>query len=215
MNKNAQRLLFAGGSGSGKSTQVKQQLRDENRVIVFDVMDEYGDLRDFARRATLKGVQQWMKKNWNRGFKVAYVPDERKAPLQKQFNDLCGLIQLAQKPYKDKKDNRQISLVVEEMNTVFSHSDVNKVTNFADICSRGRHYGINVYGVTQRIAEVATRYRGNCDAQYFFRQNEKVDLDRIKATCGKENADIVGRFEPHQYLLWRNGQAEFGKNVLS
>ena len=68
-----------------------------------------------------------------------------------------------------------MTLVVEEMNLSFPVAGgVHKCTGFAEICSRGRHYGIDVIGASQRIAEVDTRFRGNCTESVVLRQEDPL-----------------------------------------
>ena len=60
-----------------------------------------------------------------------------------------------------------------------------KSPGFAEMCSRGRHYGLDMIGVSQRIAEVSTRFRGNCSETVVFRQKGPRDN---KATVRKKKA---------------------------
>ncbi len=182
-----------GRSGSGKSSFVKATIRGRKRVIVFDPLGEYGaegfKVIEHKTRDGLDRVRREMAANWG-GFRLAYIP-----PAGKEIAALNGLSRLllrAQSRYQATGKGAEILLVVEEMNLSFPVSGgAEKNPGFAEICSRGRHYGIEVIGVSQRIAEVATRFRGNCNETVIFAQKGPRDLDAAAAESGSSKDEIA------------------------
>lgn len=204
---NAGRIGVWGASGSGKSSYVKRKMKDMTRLVVFDPLDEYGPLCKVKVRS-LEEVRKAMRANWH-GFKIAYVPPAGKEPAA--LSGLSRLLIKAQGPYKEKGKGAGVTLIVEEMNLSFPvHGGEAKAAGFAEICSRGRHYGIEVYGLSQRIAEVSTRFRGNCTETVILRQQGPRDLAAAIDAIGGHKADIAG-LRNLDYLHERQGEVTKGK----
>ncbi|PIE10514.1 MAG: hypothetical protein CSA72_08385 [Rhodobacterales bacterium] len=225
-SSNAARIGVWGASGSGKSSYVKKEIRRTRRLVVFDPLDEYAPLMRApanvngpptanvnappipASTNDLDAVRLAMRNDWA-GFRVAYVPQSGKEPLA--LSALCRLLMRAQQPFKDGKSNLGLTLVVEEMNLPFPvHGGAQKCPGFAEICSRGRHYGITVYGLSQRIAEVSTRFRGNCTETVVLRQQGPRDIAAAMDATGASKAQITGLKNLH-YIHAANGNLRGGK----
>ena len=209
---NAGRIGVWGASGSGKSSYVKQRLGRGGRVIVFDPLDEYGAEGFKAirhnHRGALNDVLAAMKANW-RGFRLAYVPPNGSEALA--LSALCRLLMAAQEPYRKTGKGAPLTLVVEEMNLSFPVSGgAAKCPGFAEVCSRGRHYGIEVIGLSQRIAEVDTRFRGNCTETVVFRQKGPRDLAAAAAELGVKQG-AVSALNNLDFLHEAAGQIKPGK----
>jgi len=175
---NAGRIGVWGASGSGKSSWVKQQIASRSRLVVFDPLGEY----DARQLATVDQVRAEMRRNFRR-FRLSLVA--RTGGEAKALHVLCRLLMAAQEPYRKTGKGDGLCLVVEEMNLSFPVAGgVQKCQGFAEICSRGRHYGIEVFGVSQRIAEVDTRFRGNCTETVVFRQKGARDRQAAAAELG-------------------------------
>ena len=206
---NAGRVGVWGASGSGKSSYVKAAIADRRRVVVFDPQGEYPG----KRVGDLESVRREMRANWS-GFRISYTPPAGKEAIA--LSGLCRLLLAAQRPFKETGRGAPIVLVVEEMNLSFPvHGGAAKCPGFAEICSRGRHYGIEAWGVSQRIAEVDTRFRGNCTETVVFRQKGQRDVSAAAQELGCTAADL-----PRDNLAYlheqsggiRSGKLKFVKN---
>lgn len=212
---NAGRIGVWGASGSGKSSYVKKLIRDRKRMVIFDPLAEYaGELpriRNIEHRGKfdLDKVRLAIAENWT-GFRVAYVPPAGREAAA--LSALCKLLMAAQQPFKDGKRGADgLTLVVEEMNLSFAVSGgVQKCPGFADICSRGRHYGIEVIGVSQRIAEVATRFRNNCTETVVLRQKGPRDIDAATQEIGGDKKRVMA-LQNLSYLHEKGGVVTSGK----
>ena len=210
---NAGRVGVWGRSGAGKSAYCKKRIKGRKRVLVFDPLAEYG--RDanckaihHARRDGLDQVRLAMAANWP-GFRLAYVPPSGQEA--KALSALCRLLMAAQRPYQETGKGDPLTLVVEEMNLSFPVSGgAVKCPGFAEICSRGRHYGIEVIGLSQRIAEVDTRFRGNCTETVVFAQKGPRDIQAAADALGANRPQVqaLGNLE---YLHEAAGQISSGK----
>lgn len=184
-NSKAGRVGVWGASGSGKSSYVKRHIERARRVVVFDPLEEYPGLK---RVRTVDEVRVAMRDDWN-GFRVGFVP--KSGQEARALSSLSRLLIRAQEPFKAGRSKKTITLVVEEMNTCFPvHGGAAKAPGFAEICSRGRHFGLNVIGVAQRIAEVDTRFRGNCTETVVFRQKGPRDMQAAAAELGCTASDL-------------------------
>lgn len=204
---NADRIGVWGASGSGKSSYVKQKITNVKRIVVFDPLDEYKSLK-MSRCMTVDEVRKCMVSNWD-NFRVAYVP-----PVSKEARALSQLSKLllkAQEPFKARGSGKQVTLVVEEMNKSFPvKGGDSQAVGFAEICSRGRHSGIEVYGLSQRIAEVNTRFRGNCTQTVVLRQQGAVDIAAASNALGV-GKPTVAALKNLEYIHERNGEITNGK----
>lgn len=193
------RIGVWGASGSGKSSWVKAYLAKQSRVIVFDPLGEYRSqgFREIRHSSadSLDRVRLAMAANW-RGFRLAYVPPAGREAAA--LDILSGILKRANRAYQETGTGLPITLVVEEMNVSFPVAGgAEKNPGFADLCSRGRHYGIVIVGVSQRIAEVSTRFRGNCSQTVVFRQKGPRDLAAAEAELGipRKQIDQLGALE--------------------
>jgi DNA helicase HerA-like ATPase len=196
--KNTQgRVGIWGASGSGKSAYTKKRLKGRKRVVVFDPLEEYSG----KKVSTIKGVEREMVRRWA-DFVISYSPQIGKEAAN--LNDLSRFLLAVQRPFKEGKKGRPLTLVVEEMNSSFPVSGgAAKCPYFAEICSRGRHYGIEVFGVSQRLAEVDTRFRGNCTETVVFRQKGIRDKTAAAAEIGCAVSELPT--ENLHFMHERNG----------
>ena len=201
---NAGRVGVWGASGSGKSAWVKKLIRDKRRVVVFDPLDEYKMRHSVS---VLDNVRAKMRADW-RGFRVSYVPRSGLEPAS--LSALSRLLMVAQMTFKRTGRGDPITLVVEEMNLAFPVAGgAARCPGFAEICSRGRHFGIEVLGVSQRIAEVETRFRGNCTETVVFRQKGPRDQQAAANELGCPTSRLPR--ENLAYLHERGGKITEGK----
>jgi len=222
MNKNSQRILVSGRSGSGKSTYVKNAIKAIKRLVVFDPLDEYARAdKSISKFTDISAVYKHIIANKN--FRASYVPQS--ADTQNELFNLCNLLLAIQIPYELGKSKQQLTLVVEEMNQSYPTSvklrEPKSITykgqsrglfGFKQVCSTGRHYGINVYGVMQRIAEVNTNFRGNCSYMVIFAPQDHRDVQTLGQILGPSLKNDVINLQTHQYLHYENGQVKSGKN---
>lgn len=204
---NAGRIGVWGASGSGKSYLVKSMIKGRSRVVVFDPLAEYGPLCT-ATAKTVDQVRQAMMADWHK-FRIAFEPKPGIEP--RELSRLCRLIIGAQEPYRAQGRGQGVTLVVEELNLSFPVGGGDaKCPGFAEVCSRGRHSGIEVFGLSQRIAEVGTRFRGNCSETYVLRQQGPRDLQAAADLTGLPVADIR-KVQNREFIHEKAGQIARGK----
>ena len=106
-------------------------------------------------------------------------------------------------------------LVAEEMNFGYPVTALPRdCQGFSELCSRGRHFQIDLIGLSQRPAEVNTRFRGNANETYIFPIAGHADIRTVMQMIGPAHRETVMGLKPHEYLRVRSGQVALGKNVL-
>lgn len=210
-SKDAKIIGVWGGRGSGKSTKVKEMTRKNDRVIVIDPIGDY-NASGFTEYVTLKGLYKALKNNWNRGFRVtlnlAGYPDPEAVLLQ-----LSRDLFMIQRPYYEGRDSRKLTLVVEEMSVLVPNITKAKGDrDFLRLCNLGRHYGVEIIGVSQRMAQVHTDFRGNTSEDYFFRLRAEVDYNSAAGIIGRSYIESLRGLQAHEYLHFQDGRVTKGQN---
>lgn len=183
--KPAGQIGIWGCKGSGKSTYLLDRLHGRKRVIALDVT---GDLASegFKLCRNVDQVKVAMLANWG-GFRIVLQP--RSGSEMRSLNQLCDAMIKGQTGYKQHR--KIMTLAVDEMADAFpALGGLKHARKFATLCSLGRHQGIEVFGCSQRIAEVHSKFRGNCSEAVVFINIEPNDKKRSAATLGLGVANV-------------------------
>lgn len=212
MKKDAKKIGVWGGTGSGKSTRVKEIIKGNNRVIVIDPIGDYVHEKGFKCYKTLKGLYQAIKSGWNTGFKAVLVVQRGQDPFAMLEQLSEGLFKI-QQPYFNNQDSKPITLVVEEMSLCYPERTLRaNERSFLELVNLGRHYGIEIIGVSQRIAEVKKNFVGNCTEHFFFRLGSAADRNAVTGIIGTEHKQAITALQTHQYLHFASGETKAGRN---
>ena len=100
----------------------------------------------------------------------------------------------------------KLTLVVDEMDLSFPSGirQRNPKHGFLGLCLRGRHYGINLVGISQRPKLVDISFRANMSAVYLFSLAEPDDIDVALKMVGREYAQTFRNLNRYQYV-YKNG----------
>lgn len=225
LGKPAFKTGIFGASGSGKSTQMKElldKLLPESHYRGAIIVDVQGDWPDDVRKLggrsykTLKGLYSAMYKDWNKGFvSVLDLSDFTDTEARAMFLTLCDDLRKIQQPYKDGKDNKRVILVCDEMADLEPNRTLKAdEEQFKFLCRRGRHFGVDIIGGSQRFSDVATHFRGNLTECYYFNLPEKRDIDYVRSKIGG-HADQITELEVHEYLHVKSGKITKGWNEFA
>lgn len=211
-DKSANAVAIWGVRGCGKSTMAKSLIRDRRRIITFDPLDEYH--AEGAKRVdNLGDLWRTVQKSWH-DFNIAYVPPLRAsepAALDALASDLFAV----QTPYHEARDRAEITLVVEEMS-----GSVPNVAHkaghdlFLKLSLRGRHYGVNVIGISQRPAGVHNDFKNNTAENYFFQMHGDSQLNAARDKLGDFRHELPS-LAVHECFHVAGGNVTRGKNVLT
>lgn len=207
----AQRLGIFGASGCGKTTKARELTGKLGRIVYFDPLQELAKERGVKAFFDLESLKKALRKDFARGFRFAFCPgfgDEIG-----QLNDLCYFLVELQGGYMAGRHSAQMTLVVDELDLGFPSGMTQRDSKngFAYLCRRGRHYGINLVGISQRPAQVDVCFRANCSAVYLFRHTDPIDFDVAVKMLGKEYREKFRLLDNFQYI-YKSGQKIFVKS---
>jgi ABC-type oligopeptide transport system ATPase subunit len=171
-----------GGSGSGKSTFIKREIAriKPKRLIIFDVMHEYGD-----HGQPVKLCSEMARLAKQASFKLIFQPNSRS--IESQFDFVCRLAFAL----------GDCMLVVEELNRVTEAT--RSPPAWQDCTSRGRHKGLIIYGASQRPAGVDKDFFSNATRVRSGRVNFEADIRTLANVLKVKPADIDGLM-PLEYI---------------
>ena len=191
----AQRLGIFGASGCGKTTKARELIQRLNRVIFFEPLAD--DLRRLTEKDGFKAVVglpeifRKVRTDFAKGFKIAYYP-----AAGSETDELSKL-----------SDFLMTILVIDELDLSFptGESLKNPRNGFKNLCCRGRHTGIHIVGLSQRMHLVDNVFRANCSAVYLYRHSEPADIDVGLKIIGREYRDKFRALDNFQYI-YKAGQ---------
>lgn len=197
--RQAQRVGIFGASGCGKTTKARELTGKLSRVIYIDPMSEWCREKGVKPFISLDKLKQALKRNFALGFRYAYIPpygDEEQA-----LQELSSFLVYLQSGYGDTHD-AQLTLVIDELDVSFSTGSMqkNRKNAFGFLCCRGRHYGINIIGISQRMHLIDNVFRANCSVFYLFRHSEPADIDTCIKLIGNAYRADFSRLANFQYV---------------
>ena len=192
----ARRIGIFGASGSGKTTKAKEITKGVKRLISFDALDNLSG-RAFT---SLQELQRYIMANYAKGFRVRYIPDMGEAISD--LSQLSGWLLRLQEPYKRGSLSTQITLFVDELDLSFplNISKRDAKNKFYFICCRGRQWGINIVGISQRMSLVDLPFRANLSDLFVFRLADYNDLSTAAAMLGKPYKETVRALPNYKYI---------------
>lgn len=196
--KRAHIVAAMGSSGSGKTAYVKQAIAGESRLLVWDCMDEYGDI---AQRAPdLSAMVQCIAKR--EAFRIRYVPHGSPKELARRFDTFCQVAYAA----------GDLAMVVEELQTVTQPTWA--PARWSDCTLRGRHKRMRVYGISQRPASVDKNFLSNATSIRTGRLNFADDARCMAKMLGVRDADVLA-LKPLQWIERDMHTGETSRGVLT
>lgn len=199
----AQRVGIFGASGCGKTTKARELIKGLNRVIFFEPLAD--DLRrlqaqdGFKVIAGLNNLLQEVRKRFSAGFKLGYYPTA--GDEDSELSRLSVALMNLQAGYGF-SHNAQVTLVVDELDLAFPSgiSQRDSRNGFKNLCCRGRHTGINIIGLSQRMHLIDNVFRANCSAMYLFRHSEPADIDVGVKILGREYRGKFSTLRNFEYI---------------
>jgi len=168
------------------------------RVVFFD------PLGDFVKGAQVvtggyDALRTALIRSYATGFRISYRPTFGEE--EKELSKLSKLLVLLQYGY-GRAHFAKITLVVDELDEGYPSgiSQRDKKNGFSYLCKRGRHFGINLIGCSQRTAQVDVCFRGNLTGLYLFRHVDPVDTDKALQMLGREYAADFRALNDREYI---------------
>lgn len=173
--------LHIGTSGSGKSSRIRQLLREEKppRVIAWDPDEDF----TMPRLSSVPAFVRALKGAWQSGrnYKLALtVPTSPEAFAR--FCDAAWLVADARRP---------VVVIVDELASVV-RSAGKAAPSWARLSSRGRKYGVILWAGTQRPQEIDKTLFGNVNTLWCGRLKTQRDRKLLAEEMDVSMADLAG-----------------------
>lgn len=186
--------VVCGGSGSGKSAWVKQQIKNASRLVVWDIDDEYsGDVSGISRITSISEMAQTLKTRKKGKFCYVGKPGD--------FNLWCRAVFAW----------GNCVAVAEELAGVTSPAKAPE--GWHTLVSRGRKRGIEIYGVTQRPSESDKTIMGNSTLKHVGfmprAKDRKYMADEMDIEIGHLNC-----LQPLEYVEKEGRNVSKGKVIF-
>lgn len=190
---------------------MQQTLKDNRRLIAFAPI-----MRDFragyVQVSSIKALLKALQKRWETGFRIAYRPSEGDEIAE--LHRVALLLKGAQAPYAHDRDNRQITLAVDEINLSFPHSRPAGIDGFKWAILQGRHWGINIVAATQRPQLVHPDLRDNADTWIVFALGGDQALSAVLAAHGRAHAEPLRALPNYHFIAFSDGAARPGQTSV-
>lgn len=192
-----------GRTGSGKTTLARKLVAARRRLVAFDPMAEYNGVIVTDELAMREAIAA----GWRDGFRVSIVPAagaEWRALLHRVSRELVAI----QEPYRAGADDRPLTLLVDELAGAYPNERPPADRDgFGDLCRRGRHWGVQLVGASQRLADVSTVFRSACRLDIYLSQEDHSDLDAAVRRLGREHLERLRAMPPFRGLVRQSGGA--------
>lgn len=203
----AQRVGLFGASGSGKTTKARELTSNLKRIIYFDPLADFCTVKGvIVINGSVDRLKEVIIKHYTSGFKIAFIPVF--GQQEKQLNDVCYFLVDMQRGYLAGFHNAQITLLVDELDEGFYSGIMQRdpKNGFGYLCKRGRHFGINLVGISQRTAQVDVCFRGNLSALYLFRHVDPIDTQKAMDMIGRKYKQAFENLENYHYFYKSGSQ---------
>lgn len=202
------RTFVVGRSGSGKTTWTKAAIGREARVVVFDVKGEDYNGRGWRHVQPSRNEADLIAAVRKPAFRLAYQVTS--AREMEQLDRVSKVVKAAA------LDGGPVLFVVEEMDVAFGKNWKHHFAGFADLCQRGRAWGVSIIGTAQRPADVHNRFAGNCNAVVVFQPGPaKADRATSADLLGGPSVRELVAMQPHEFWMLDETGLSQGRNKLS
>jgi len=187
-------ICVVGRKGSGKSHLIKGAIAEaRSRSWFFFIWDPMGEYSDVPRENTFTDTDDaeeffdWSRKEpaWSEGWMARFISHFN---MEDDFESVCDLV------YR----RGRLTFVVEEVPLLCEPGYA--PPNFDRLIRLGRHRGVNLVCIGQRLAEFSRRLTAAADIFYIFGTKEPRDLQGIAERCGPEVAAAVAGLQGHDYV---------------
>lgn len=203
--KDARCIFVTGRRGSGKTTRVQELIEGCRRLVAFDPLGQYGREFRWPMAADIRELHGFLVQHWRGDFRIAYTP---RSDFRRALHQLSAYLLRAMEPYERGRDRRKVTLIVEEMNLSVPVTPLPAdMAGFLPLVLQGRHYGIEIIGVSQRPALVSADFRSACAETYVL----PLGVEDHGAWGARFRGEIAG-LQPHQFIRFADGLAARGEN---
>lgn len=177
-----------GSSGSGKTAWLKQQIASSERLIVWDVEGQYTE-----NMITVKDKLSLIQAVKQSKIRISY---QARSLAEFDFFSRCAFVFAK----LGAELGKHTDIVAEELADVTSPAKA--PDGWGILVRRGRKYGANIYGVTQRPAESDKTLFGNCHAIHCCKLKKFSDRQYMALELDMTEKDL--NFKKRLWFVHRN-----------
>jgi len=179
------RLIF-GKRGCGKTELARILTRICRRLLIYDTLGEYSKgviIED------LQALKDFWGKVYRGKFRIIYQPVDPEG----DFDAVCRLVY----------ECGELTFLVEELDRYSRPLALSRP--FKEIIQRGRHYDIELIGITQRPHGIDKLLTSQAKEMYIFNTTEPRDVDYFKDTIGYNVVCVIAGLQEYEYLKYQDG----------
>lgn len=195
--------LVIGKRGSGKSVLTKYLIRNDRRLVVYDIMSEYVEGVVFDLHARLDVTKFW-RHVYRRSFRIIYRPLSVKLEIDWLASAVFAL--------------GDLTFVIEEIDSVCTPFDI--PAPMQAIIQRGRHKNIELIGVTPAPFGIHRDLTRQAKDIFIFRSSEPRDIQYLRQLLGERIEAKLAALDQYEFVQWsdsheelRVGKVQDGKEI--
>lgn len=203
--------LVIGKRGSGKSVLTKYLIRNDRRLVVYDIMSEYVEGVVFDVHTTAEynkarlDVREFWRHVYRRSFRIIYRPLSVKFEILWLATAVFAL--------------GDLTFVIEEIDAVCTPFDIPEPMQA--IIQRGRHKNIELIGVTPAPFGIHRDLTRQAKDIFIFRTSEPRDIQYLRQLLGDRIEPKLAALEQYEFVQWsdsheelRMGKVQNGKEII-
>lgn len=189
--------LIFGKRGSGKSFLTRKMIQDLKRLLIYDSIGEYTQGVIITDLVQLK---EFWGKVYPGNFRIIYQPVDPEGDFDSLCCEVCAC--------------KNLTFVVEELDRYARPLAMSRP--FKEVVQRGRHYRVELIGITQRPHGIDKLLTSQAKQMFIFNTTEPRDIDYFKDVVGYEVVKKIAALQQYEYVKWQDGsdQLEIGKETM-
>ncbi len=203
--------LVIGKRGSGKSVLTKHLIRNESRLVIYDIMSEYTEGVIFDADSVIfdgharEDVSEFWRHVYRKSFRIIYRPLRPKDEIDWLARAVFAL--------------GDLTFVVEEIDAVCTPFDMSEWMQA--IIQRGRHKNIELIGITPAPFGIHRDLTRQAKDIFVFQTKEPRDVQYLRRLLGEEIEAKLVALEQYEFVHWSDrvdglqiGKVENGKEIV-
>jgi hypothetical protein len=182
VTRKARSVMVCGGSGTGKSAWVKQQIAKTKRLLIWDTEGEYLDLPKVQAVQGQRALTSLLLRHPVGPARIAYVPRTLK---DFEFWARCALAW------------KNCTVVAEELADVTTPGKAQD--GWGQLVRKGRKHGVEIYAITQRPAESDKTVIGNATLTHCCAMKRAKDRDYMAAEMNCDRT-LMNALKPLEWI---------------
>lgn len=161
------------------------------RLLLIDTTGDESAHGRYVRIAGWQNLRDYLRGNWSRRFRIAYVPDT--SDLEAEINRVSALAYAV----------GNVTLFVDELDLYCSAQKCPEKLRMLAI--QGRHRNVSLIGIAREPQNIPVAVRSQATDIVCFRYFDPRALDWFRQS-GCDGSERVRDLKGYDYMHWRNGE---------